>query len=400
MKHNLKTTLLLCLVLVAALATSAFTASTPQDDKVVFGGSYILGAGETLDGNLIVLGGAATLEPGSTVTGDTVLVGGTLDSNGTINGTLAIVGGTGYLGDTAIIDRDVVSIGGSLSRAPKSQIKGEVMNYSEAPFSLTIPGLPGEQFIPVVPVYESTSLMWRAISLLGAVILASALGMLIALLWAKPTQRVAQAITINPIGTAGFGCLTMIVAPGLLVLVAITIILSPLSLLGFFLLAAAVIFGWTAISLEIGNRLAKLSKLSWSAPVAAGIGGLAFNFVIFGLAMVPCFGWAAVSLVMLFALGGVLITRFGTHDYPETPASHQMSAKPNGSVAPYASTITSQPTPFYPEVTKPAASRPAPVVKAPVAKKTRPAAGTKKPVVTKSKSKPVTKNTTRTGKTK
>ncbi|MGB8252776.1 MAG: hypothetical protein WCF08_06145, partial [Anaerolineaceae bacterium] len=352
MKHNIKITLLLCLVLVAALATSAFTASGPQEDKVVFGGTFVLSSGETLNGNLVVLGGAVTLEQNSTVTGDTVLIGGTLDADGNITGTLAIVGGSAHLGDKAVVNRDVVSVGGSLTRASGSQIKGEVMNFAHAPLSLTIPGMPGEQLVPVVPVYETASLMWKVIYFLGVVVFTSALAMLIALLWSKPTQRVANAITVNPIGTGGFGCLTLIVTPGLLVLVAITIILSPLSLLGFLLLLAAILFGWTAINLEVGNRLAKLFKVNWSAPIAAGIGALVFNFVVFGLGWIPCFGWALVTLVVLFALGGVLTTRFGTHDYPEAPDSRPLPMKPVEPGTPYAPAITSQPIPFYPEVTK------------------------------------------------
>ena len=82
-----------------------------------------------------------------------------------------------------------------------------------------------------------------------------------------------------------------------------TIILSPLSLLGMLLLAAAVVFGWVAINLEVGNRLAKLFKVNWSAPVAAGIGALIFNLVVFGLAMVPCLGWALVSLMRAVRAG-------------------------------------------------------------------------------------------------
>ena len=391
MKHNLKITLLLCLVLVAALATSAFTASGPQDDKVVFGGSYVLSSGETLNGNLVILGGAATLEQGSTVTGDTVLVGGTLDADGIITGTLAIVGGTAQLGDHAVVNRDVVSVGGSLTRAANSQIKGEVINFAHAPLSLTIPGLSGEQIVPVVPVVESASLMWKVIYFFGMVVFTAALAMLIALLWSKATQRVANAIIVNPIGTGGFGCLTLIVAPGLLVLVAITIILSPLSLLGFLLLLAAILFGWTAINLEVGNRLAKLFKMSWLAPIAAGIGALIFNFVVFGLAWIPCFGWALVTLVVLFALGGVLTTRFGTHDYPEAPAARPLPVKTVEPGTPYASAITSQPAPYYPEVTKPAAAKPAPAGKAPAVPKA---------AVTKAKAKSAVKKPTRTAKPK
>ncbi len=390
MKKYLKITLLLCLVLVATLATSAFTASSPQDDKVVFGGSYTLSSGQNLNGNLVILGGAATLEQGSTVTGDVALVGGTLDADGNISGSLVIVGGTGHLGDHAIVDRDFVSVGGSLTRASGSQIKGEIMNYDRAPLSLTIPGLPGEQLIPVVPVYQSASLLWKVIYFFGAVVFAAALAMLIALLWSKPTQRVANAIRVNPIGTGGFGCLTLIVAPGLLILIAITFILSPLSLLGLLLLLAAVLFGWTAINLEIGNRLAKLFKVNWSAPIAAGIGALAFNFVIFGLGWIPCFGWSLATLVVLFALGGVLITRFGTHDYPEAPTPRPLPMRPVEPGTPYAPAITSQPTPYYPEVTKPAPAR-----KVPTAGKAK-----VKPAASKTRAKPAVKRTNRSAKPK
>ena len=73
MKHKYQFTLLMCLVLTAFLATSAFTTSTPQDDKVVFGGNYVLTDNEILNGNLIALGATISLEQGSNVNGDAVL---------------------------------------------------------------------------------------------------------------------------------------------------------------------------------------------------------------------------------------------------------------------------------------------------------------------------------------
>jgi hypothetical protein len=352
MKRNSRIKLVLCLAFVVLFATSAFTTAGPQDDKVVFGGSYVLSDGETLTGNLVILGGNVTLEQGSIVNGDAALVGGTLDAGGTIQGNLTIVGGAAHLGEHAVIDQNVFTIGGNLTRATGSQISGNVTNFAGAPFNLTIPGVPVSPTVPVVPLVQSTtSLLWKMIYFMAMVIVSSALAMLIALLWARPTQRVANAIRTNPIGTGGFGCLTLIVAPGLLILVAITIILSPLSLLGLLLLAASVMFGWAAINLEVGNRLAKLFKVTWSAPIAAGIGALLFNLVVFGFAMVPCFGWALVTLVVLFALGGVLITRFGSHEYPEVPAVRPVSAVPAAPVLPAAI----QTAPKYPEVVKPVA---------------------------------------------
>jgi hypothetical protein len=253
-------------------------------------------------------------------------------------------------------------------------------------------------------VYESNSLMWSVIYFFGVVVFTAALAMLIALLWSKATQRIANAIVVNPIGTGGFGCLTLIVLPGLLLLVAITIILSPLSLLGFLLMLAAILVGWTAINLEVGNRLARLFKVEWSAPVAAGIGALVFNLVIFSLGMIPCIGWALFILVLLFALGGVLVTRFGSQEYPVA------ATVPVRPVPPAAPAALVAPVLAAPKITQPAAAKTpkAPAAKpsvkstaAPKAKSTSPAAksAVKSTAAPKAKStppvvKPATKTTT------
>jgi hypothetical protein len=393
MNNKFRIPLMVCLALVILIATSAFTTTRPQDDKVVFGGTYVLADGETLTGNLVILGGAITLEQNSTVTGDTALFGGTLDADGTIEGNLTIVGGVVKLASNAIVKKDVFTIGGTLDRADGSQILGNVDSFGSAPFSLDIPNTPIGPNVPLITRYPSpASFLWQVLYFFGSVIFSAALAMLIALLWAKPTQRVANAIRTNPVGTGGFGCLTLIVAPGLLVLVAITIILSPLSVLGLLLLVGAVIFGWTAINLEVGNRLARMFKVEWSAPVAAGIGALVFNLVVFGFAYIPCLGWTLSVLVLLFALGGVLVTRFGSHEYPEAaavPVRPVLPAAPVALVAPIIAT---------PKVTKPVAAK---ASKAPAAKpkaaKTAPAA-TAKPSAAKAKTTAAPKASTKAAK--
>jgi hypothetical protein len=386
MNHKLRIPLLAGLALLILIATSAFTVTTPQDDKVVFGGTYVLTDGETLTGNLVILGGAVTLEKNSTVQGDAALIGGTLDADGKINGNLVIVGGVAKLAANSVVNKDVFTIGGTLDRAAGSQILGDVDSFGGAPFSLDIPNTPVGPDMPGMPHYPSpVSFLWQVIYFFGSVIFSAAVAMLIALLWSNPTQRVANAIRTNPVGTGGFGCLTLIVAPGLLLLVAITIILSPLSVLGILLLVAAAIFGWTAINLEVGNRLARLFKVDWSAPVAAGIGALVFNLVVFGLAYIPCLGGTLVFLVLLFALGGVLVTRFGVHEYPE------VAAVPVHPVPPAAPAALVAPAVSAPKASRPAAPKaPAAKPKAPATPKTpRPApAVTPKPAATKAKTTP------------
>ncbi len=329
----------------------------------------------------------------STVSGDTALFGGTLDADGTIEGNLTIVGGVVKLAANGIVKKDVFTIGGTLDRAAGSQILGNVDSFGSAPFSLDIPNMPIGPNVPVITGYPSpVSFLWQVLSFVASLILSAALAMLIALLWAKPTQRVANAIRNNPVGTGGFGCLTLIVAPGLLILVAITIILSPLSVLGMLLLFAAVIFGWTAINLEVGNRLARLFKVDWSAPVAAGIGALVFNLVVFGFAYIPCLGWTLSVVVLLFALGGVLVTRFGSHEYPEPVA---VPVRP---VLPVAPAALVAPVVVTPKVTKPVAAK-TPEPAKPSAAKAKTTAAAKTPAKA---AKPAAKPTTAkpVGKTK
>ena len=86
--------LILVLLISAVLIPTTVSASGFKDDKVVFGGNFILDSGETLNGDLVVFGGNVILKTSSTVNGDTVVMGGNITSNGTINGNLVASGRT------------------------------------------------------------------------------------------------------------------------------------------------------------------------------------------------------------------------------------------------------------------------------------------------------------------
>jgi hypothetical protein len=115
----------------------------------------------------------------------------------------------------------------------------------------------------------------------------------------------------------GVGLLTVIVTPIILLLLAITCILSPISLLGAMALVVAWVFGRIAIGLEIGNRIAKSFDRDWPIPLAAGVGTFGLALVVDSVGtFIPCVGWLIPTLVGLFGLGGVVLTRFGTQAYP------------------------------------------------------------------------------------
>ena len=106
----------------------AASASGTFDGQVIFGQSFTLKSGETMNGNLLVFGGSATIEEGATVNGSTVLFGGNLTVNGSVNGDVAVTGGTVTLGPAAHITGNLTTVAASLERADGSKVDGQVYN--------------------------------------------------------------------------------------------------------------------------------------------------------------------------------------------------------------------------------------------------------------------------------
>ena len=50
--------------------------------------------------------------------------------------------------------------------------------------------------------------------------------------------------------------------------------------------------------------------------VIAGIGTLIITIIARLAALIPCVGWTVGAILSLFGLGAIVLTRFGTRDYP------------------------------------------------------------------------------------
>jgi cytoskeletal protein CcmA (bactofilin family) len=312
MKHITRTLFFLLITLVIALALPGkVSAQSQTGDKVVFGDTYRLNGDETLNGNLTVLGGAVTLEKGSVVTGDVTLLGGALEINGTVDGTVSIVGGSVTLGDTAYVHGDVTTMGGTLHRADNARVDGRLVNGAWNPINMNFP----RNLFPTNFWNNFAPVGW-ALRYFGNALLLAALAMLVVMFLPKHTERVAHTILAQPAVTGGLGLLSLVVIPTLLILLTITIILIPVSLLGVLVVIAAVLFGWIALGLEVGRRIGVALKVQWHDALLAGVGTLVMSLVVNGIGAIACIGWIAPFLVGLFGLGGVIITRFGTQVYP------------------------------------------------------------------------------------
>jgi hypothetical protein len=186
----------------------------------------------------------------------------------------------------------------------------------------------------------------------------AALAIVVQLFAGPMMDRAGRTAVAQPIVSGGVGLLTVIVAPALIIILAITIILLPLSLLGAFAIGIAVLFGWLSLGLIVGRQITVWLKQSWSDPVNAGVGTLTLSLLASMLNLIPCLGWMANGLIWFIALGTAILTRFGTQPYPSMPAPRPATpymppAVPAMPAAPMPVT-----PPAAPEVTPPASEPP------------------------------------------
>lgn len=285
----------------------------PSGDQLVLGGTYELESGQTLEGGLVVLGGMVTTQADSVVEGDAVLLGGTLQLDGRIEGDIVAIGGSVDLGDHAVVAGDVNVLSGRLSRADGARVEGRVNRSVGGPLAPVV--IPSTQVV-TVPGWDGGNVLLQGFWLLLRSILWAIVALLVVLLLPEHSERVRGAVVEKTGVSLGMGLLTTIIAPLLLIVITITIIGIPVSLLGVFLLALAWAFGVIVVGLEVGQRLVKAAKQEWAPAVAAGLG--VFLVTLVGNAIgvvVPCIGWMIPAAVGMLGLGAVLITRFGTQHY-------------------------------------------------------------------------------------
>jgi hypothetical protein len=287
-----------------------------QADRVIFG-DFTLTSGKTNQGDLVIIGGNVTIEEGATVIGTMAVIGGNLTIYGSVMGDLVSVGGSGKISDTAYVEGSLVSIGSSLSISDDATILGETVFELDdsvqippvtiAPDTITPPQSP-RVTISTSPGIEflrklfSTSFMVLALA---------ALGLLIGILFPNHLKKTAKSIVHEPVKSGVLGLLTIFAAPIVLGILAITIILLPVSLITGLALSILMLYGWVAVGYEIGLRISISAKVAWEPSIIAGIGTLVLSATAALVNIIPCIGFLIYPIVVSVGLGGVLISQFG-----------------------------------------------------------------------------------------
>jgi len=343
------TTFFLLLALLFVPISSVHAQGTDGDDVLLIGDNYLLSSDETLNGSLAVIGGNALIEEGATINGDVVLVGGNLTITGNISGNVAIIGGNltvsgkidgdiavvggqAVLTETAEINGDIATIGGQVEKDPDAKVSGDVTNNAplvtipEIPNIPNVPNAPNTPNVPNVnvdvnPLWEVVGVVWRALAV-------AAIGMLLTLFLQPQLERVADAVTRQPVMAGSFGLLAIVVTPLAMLIMIVTLILIPVAIVVALIVPLAWLFGMVALGQEVGERFTKAINQIWAPVLSTGVGTFLLVLVTGFIGMIPCLGWLLAFIVTLFAIGGVVMTWFGTRSAPGTIMSQPVEVPP------------------------------------------------------------------------
>jgi hypothetical protein len=320
---------------VLAGAPAVARAAAPGDDgTVIFNEDYQLSEGDVQQGDVIVFNGDLDLRADSRVEGTVVVWNGDATVEGTITGDLVVSGGTITLGQEAMVAGNVVcSWGCDLVQEEGAQIGGEAVQ------GLMVEVL-GTEWLRDLSIRFPTAVPFQASGGLNVVgyilgVLRTAFGVLVVTIlaalvramWPDQTSRVCAAIVREPVAAAGFGLLTAIVGGAGIAVLAITICLSLFALLGGLALVAAGLLGWGCLGAIVGERLlAALNVDNVAPPWAAALGTFLISVLSAGGSVLPVIGcclgaggWLVSLIAGSVGLGAVVVTRFGTTEYPAAP---------------------------------------------------------------------------------
>ena len=342
---------LIAVLLVAVMATPAFAqgprrgdhtclggnttvaSNEVRDNVVLFGCGARISSGAVVNQDVVSFGGDVVVEQNVQINRDVVVLGGNLDLAGQVNRDVTVVGGNVTLEPTAVVQRNVLVFGGHTDKKEGAVVRGN-MSRGEGyttfygPFSL--PAALGSGVLGGL-----TGLMFGIVRNIFYALALAALGALTVAFMPAQTKQVADTAQKFAMPSMGVGCLTSAVALMLGVLLMITICGIPFGVLLLLALFVAWLFGWIALGRLTGEKLMEAFKAREILPIVAVVVGI---LVLAIVGMVPIIGWIVGLFIGLLGLGAVVLTRFGTRDYPTlTPAPV--------AAAPSIPASTSDPTP-------------------------------------------------------
>jgi hypothetical protein len=334
-------------LLFVSLATPVM-ADGSDVDVVIWGRDYVLESDQEIKGDLVVYGGNVTLEPESEVNGDVTVFGGALSLSGEVKGDVTVWGGDVDIRSGAKIRGQVMAVGGHVERHPDADVRGEQIEglpfnppFSREPRQPKAPEAPEAPNAPVRPsvppvrverdrgsnIFRSITSFFRSVF---GVLLMVVLGILVVAFIPQHTETVAETMVRAP-GKSFVSGLVALLGGSVIVailatvgaLLTVTICLAPaglLLLLPALVAGVAVLFGWIAAGLLLGTKVLRAVTKKEPTPVAAVAAGILLLTLV---SNVPCIGWALAIAALMWSVGAVVQSLFGTRPYNSLPPKAQ-----------------------------------------------------------------------------
>jgi len=289
----------------AAGSTLNLNGTVGQSVRVAGGNINIDG---TVGGDLVIFGGNVILGTKSVVTGDVMVFGGTLDLKGTVKGAVKdTYVGTVNLSGNVLGDATFTRVG--MLTVTSDAVVGGALKYSsqnEGTIASAAKVAGKTEFTKVA----ANNKMNRWTPNVGSVIFGISMMFITILVFMmflpKFTKEVVNNVLVNPWAKLGAGFVALIVAPVVMILLAITIfglgVMGYLAMIYFALIALA----GTVSAIFAGAYMWKLLRkesdyvLDWKT---AAIGVL----LVAVAKLIPVIGWL-VALVLFLLVFGTLVT--------------------------------------------------------------------------------------------
>jgi uncharacterized RDD family membrane protein YckC len=279
-------------------------------------GDVTVKQGETV-GDIVVIAGKLTMD--GEVRGSVVSIASETSINGTIRDGLVVVPGPVKIGPKADVGRDTLVVG-SYTRDPEAKL--EHFHPVEVPEMVPVIGgvkdFLFQGLLMMRPLPPSVHWVWWVhggmfLALLG-----------LTLLFPKPVRAGSLTIAERPVLSLFSGFLTVILFVPILVLLSITIVGLPVTLIGMLL---ATFFGKASLMTFIGQQIGRNLNLKFlESPLLAMVVGA---LVLMGLYTVPVVGMLVWGIATLLGIGAIMVaTASALNNRPSEPTPTAYATAP------------------------------------------------------------------------
>ena len=267
---------------------------------LVLDNTYVLPDDSPDHSVVVLLDGDATLIPGHHFEGSTFILAGDYHLAGTYDGNITVFGGTISIADSAIVDGIINIAGGQVNMSPAATITATIQE--------------GDVQIPQATLSTGNrvvdQLLWFFIQTIPLTLLALVLRQW----WWQPFTTIETALTDHALVSVAMGILVGVVALVLIVVMAFTLILLPVAMVGLLILFLAIAVGIIATSHILFSILCQRIGIQVNERLLL-ITGVILTMLLLNLIESVPFSSIITAPLLTIGLGAVALTRGGLRPF-------------------------------------------------------------------------------------